>query len=289
VQAYIHIFIYYIVYDVVYNVVYDVLYDIPMHYIVYDLVYDLVCDIVYDKFFDVDICFHCWQIHLINKAIQTAKQGSPLYKLPLVTDPSEKIVETHVAALKWHMQSRKFEMTAETLQKLQGMSVSLLELLKLNFPEKSGEVNAWKFEKAHSILHKVRELLLFGWSENTSTQGPEHCHIDFCKKVAACTNNKDVFLTILRHHVREGHLQYLQKLQADLAGCDDESEEVLPKNSAEEWLARNDSISCELGIRYPVLQAILSGRKNHQSLLVSAYTMSYTMSYVMSYTICILL
>ncbi len=47
---------------------------------------------------------------------------------------------------------------------VQGMSVSLLELLKLNLPEKSGEVNAWKFEKAHSILHKVSELLLFGWS-----------------------------------------------------------------------------------------------------------------------------
>ena len=44
------------------------------------------------------------------------------------------------------------------------MSVSLLELLKLNLTEKSGEVNAWKFEKAHSILHKVRELTLFGWS-----------------------------------------------------------------------------------------------------------------------------
>jgi hypothetical protein len=85
--------------------------------------------------------------------------------------------------------------------------------------------------------------------------------------VAACTNNKDVFLCILRHHVREGHLQYLQKLQADLAG-DDDSEAVPPTNSNEEWLARNDSISCELGIRYPVLQAILSGRKNHQSLMV---------------------
>ena len=147
------------------------------------------------------------------------------------------------------------------------MSVSLIELLKANLPEKSGEVNTWKFEKAHSILHKVRELLLFGWSENFSTQGPEHNHIDFCKKVAACTNNKDVFLCILRHHVREGHLQYLQKLQADLAG-DDDSEAVPPTNSNEEWLARNDSISCELGIRYPVLQAILSGRKNHQSLMV---------------------
>jgi hypothetical protein len=215
--------------------------------------------------------FPARQIILINKAISAAKPGSPLYRLPPVEDPSAKMVETHVAALKWHMQSRKFEMTAATLQKLQGMSVSLLELLKVNLPVKSGEVNAWKFEKAHSILHKVRELLLFGWSENVSTQGPEHCHIDFVKKVAACTNNKDVFLTILRHHVREGHLQYLQKLQADLAGGDDDGEEVFPKQSAEEWLARNDSISCELGIRYPVLQAILSGRKNHQSLMVSVF------------------
>jgi hypothetical protein len=203
---------------------------------------------------------------MINQAISRSKPGDPLYRKPLVQDPSEKLIQTHVAALKWHIQSRKFEMTAETLQKLQAMSVSLLELLKTNLPVKSGEVNAWKFEKAHSILHKVRDLILFGWTENFSTQGPEHCHIDFCKKVASCTNNKDVFLCILRHHVREGHLQYLQQLQADLAGEDGFEED--PKSSAEDWLARNDSISCELGIRYPVLQAILSGRKNHQSLMV---------------------
>ena len=41
-----------------------------------------------------------------------------------------------------------------------------------------------EIEKAHSILHKVRELILFPWSGNFSTQGPEHCHKDFCKKVA---------------------------------------------------------------------------------------------------------
>ena len=76
----------------------------------------------------------------------------------------------------------------------------------------------------------------------------------------------------MRHHVREGHLQYLHQLHADLAG--DEDMEVVVKSPAEDWLARNDSISCELGIRYPVLQAILSGRKNHQSLMVRIYYIS---------------
>ena len=134
--------------------------------------------------------------------------------------------------------------------------------------------NAWKFEKAHSILHKVRELILFGWSENFSTQGPEHCHIDFIKKIAHCTNNKDVFLTILRYHVREGHLQYLQKLRADLAGEDDDHSEPVPAvmeqvESERKKSANNDSISCDLGLRYPLLQSIFAGHKNHQTLHVS--------------------
>ena len=131
-----------------------------------------------------------------------------------------------------------------------------------------------EFEKAHSILHKVRELILFGWSENFSTQGPEHCHIDFVKKVAHCTNNKDVFLTILRYHVREGHLQYLQKLRADLAGEDDDHSEPVPAvmeqvESERKKYAKNDSISCDLGLRYPLLQSIFAGHKNHQTLHVS--------------------
>ncbi len=83
---------------------------------------------------------------------------NPLYRKPFVHDPSKKLIETHVAALIWH---RKIKMTADTLQKLQTMSDSLLELLKKNLPVNSGEVNAWKFEKAHSILHKLHELILF--------------------------------------------------------------------------------------------------------------------------------
>jgi hypothetical protein len=176
------------------------------------------------------------------------------------------------------MQSRKFGMTAAELERLQSKSVEVLELLKSNFPEKNGVTNAWKFEKAHSILHKVRELILFGWSENFSTQGPEHCHIDFVKKIAHCTNNKEVFLTILRYHVREGHLQYLLKLRADL-GCggepeDDESIQSLRGQS--NLSEKNDSISCDLGLRYPLLQSIFAGQKNHQTLQVTTFTSTCT-------------
>ncbi len=42
------------------------------------------------------------------------------------------------------------------------------------------------------------DFVMWGWSENTSCQGPEHAHIDIIKSVAHLTNNKDVFLCILR-------------------------------------------------------------------------------------------
>ena len=186
-------------------------------------------------------------------------------------DSSENLIGAHVATLEWHMLSRKFGMPASELVRLQAKSVELLEMLKSEFPEKNGVQNAWKFEKAHSILHKVRELILFGWSENFSTQGPEHCHIDFIKKIAHCTNNKEVFLTILRYHVREGHLQYLLKLRADLTGGEEDEDEntarAMQRIEGEKRMsAKNDSISCDLGLRYPLLQSILAGSKNHQTL-----------------------
>ena len=68
-------------------------------------------------------------------------------------DPSENLIAAHTATLEWHMQSRKFSMTAAELERLQDTSVEILDLLKANLPEKNGVKNAWKFEKAHSILH----------------------------------------------------------------------------------------------------------------------------------------
>ena len=226
------------------------------------------------------------QIDLINSEIRAAKKGN-LHGKPLIDDPMESIVEAHVSMLEWHMQSRKFGMTAVQLELLQQKSIEVLESFKSTFPEKNGVANGWKFEKAHSILHKVRELILFGWSENFSTQGPEHCHIDFVKKIAHCTNNKEVFLTILRHHVREGHLQYLNQLRADLYAEDnDETDDAFnSQDRMEAKSAANDSLPCELGLRYPLLQSIMAGRRNHQTIQVRLYRIRYRIRYYIRYRI----
>ncbi len=72
------------------------------------------------------------------------------------------------------MMSREWNVTVSELQELHRTSMSLLELLKTHFPDRVGGAQGWNFEKAHSILHKVREIVMWGWSENTSCQGPEH-------------------------------------------------------------------------------------------------------------------
>ncbi len=210
-----------------------------------------------------------------------------LHGKPLIDDPMESIVEAHVSMLEWHMQSRKFGMTAVQLELLQQKSIEVLESFKSTFPEKNGYANGWKFENAHSILHKVRALILFGWSENFSTQGPEHCHIDFIKKIAHCSNNKEVFLTILRHHVWEGHLQYLNKLRADLYAEDNvEIDEYFnSQDRMEAKSAANDYLPCELGLRYPLLQSIMAGRRNHQTIQVRLYRIRYCIRYYIRYRI----
>jgi hypothetical protein len=245
-------------------------------------------------------------VKFVNERIAAARAGMPLHGLQPIRDPSDEIIEVHLAALKWNIFQRRFGLVASDLVKLQSSSAELLELLKSNLPDKTGEAAGWNFEKAHSILHKVREILLYGWSENFSTQaiilyiiydfiydfiydcmselvckfiqGPEHCHIDFCKRLAHCTNNKDVFLCIMRWHVRAAHLQYLRSLDVDAADAEAEGQdmdegEVGPRiagMSQRDYLssAGNDDIPCELGIRYPTLQAIMSGKRNIQTTLV---------------------
>ena len=76
--------------------------------------------------------------------------------------------------------------------------------------------------------------------------------MEFFKALAHCTNNKDIFLTILRWHVRAAHLQYLRNLEVDLADAetDDDgsaSASVIARLAADK--NDPDEISCKLGIR----------------------------------------
>ncbi len=59
------------------------------------------------------------------------------------------------------------------LPALQQKAVDLLDLLRENLPDKTGEKAGWSSERARSILHKVREILLWGNTDNTLCQSPE--------------------------------------------------------------------------------------------------------------------
>ena len=100
------------------------------------------------------------QVEFINQKFRTALPGSPLYGKAPVSDPSDVLIKVHLAALKWNimimMQQHWFGLVAEDCEKLQSMSVELLELLKSNMQDKTGEKSGWNFKKAHSIMHKVQ-------------------------------------------------------------------------------------------------------------------------------------
>ncbi len=57
-----------------------------------------------------------------------------------------------------------------------------MEAAKRLFPDRNGSQNrdqsmmGWSVWKFHYILHKAMELLLYGWSENVSTQRGESAH-----------------------------------------------------------------------------------------------------------------
>jgi hypothetical protein len=114
-----------------------------------------------------------YQVESINKAIKNAKNGSRLRGLQPVSDPSDEVVEVLIQCMDWNIATRQSGIAESELPELQQKAVDLLDLLQKNLPDKTGEKGKWNFEKAHSILHKVREIVLWGNSDNTSCQAPE--------------------------------------------------------------------------------------------------------------------
>ena len=216
-----------------------------------------------------------------------------MYKLPLVEDPSDEIADVLVKSLEWNMLSRECTLTVSDLSELHQLSKGLLDALNEHLPDRVGGAQGWNFEKAHSILHKVREIVMWGWSENTSCQGPEHAHIDLIKNVAHLTNNKDVFLCILRYHCRLGLVQQYEQMLEDMLDGNDGESRALEMDQAKIEQAlngdRNFSISCELGVRYPTLKAMLNREDLHLrvSVSLSAYSL-YNIGIYQTYALYIL-
>ena len=129
--------------------------------------YILVCTVL------TFVCTGVYQVESINKAIKNAKKGSRLHGLPPVSDPSDEVVEVLIQCMDWNIATRQSGIAESELPELQQKAVDLLDILQKNLPEKTGEKGKWNFEKAHSILHKVREIVLWGNSDNTSCQAPE--------------------------------------------------------------------------------------------------------------------
>ena len=119
------------------------------------------------------VCTGVYQVESINKAIKNAKKGSRLHGLPPVSDPSDEVVEVLIQCMDWNIATRQSGIAESELPELKQKAVDLLDILQKNLPEKTGEKGKWNFEKAHSILHKVLEIVLWGNSDNTSCQAPE--------------------------------------------------------------------------------------------------------------------
>ena len=119
----------------------------------------------------------------------------------------------------------------------------------------------------------------------------QHAHIDNLKTIANLTNNKDVFMCIIRFHARVGYLQTYETLLKEInthpgsdnvPGADDQYQV--------ECLAladRNMNIPCESGIRYPSLTAMLNRRDMYWRITVQIqFNLACTMYVQCMYNVC---
>jgi hypothetical protein len=98
----------------------------------------------------------------------------------------------------------------------------------------------------------------------------QHAHIENIKTVANLSNNKDVFMCILRFHARAGYLQHYETLLKEL-NEHPASEAVPPDQYEVERVAlsdRNLNVPCESGIRFPSMLVILNREQTQSKISV---------------------
>ena len=87
-----------------------------------------------------------------------------------------------VLFLHFFIGQRSLNNTLEDIERVHDDGLTFMEAAKRLFPDRNGSQNpdgsmmGWSVWKFHSILHKAMELLLYGWSENVSTQSGESEH-----------------------------------------------------------------------------------------------------------------
>ena len=194
--------------------------------------------------------------------IAAARKDDPMFKKEGLHDPSDEIFDVLIQANDWNMLSRKRIVSVDQIVSLDQAAKQLITSLKQIFPERTGTTDAsgnfigWNTEKIHSLLHNGRNIMWYGCADVTSAQGPERCHKDLIKKIGHLHDNKSVFLSLMRFHARVAQVHFL-KQSIELSDVDGILNHDLVTRSDSERVDKNISIPCELGIRYPVLQAAM--------------------------------
>ena len=97
--------------------------------------------------------------------------------------------------------------------------------------------------------------------------------------MANLSNNKDVFMCILRFHARAGYLQHYETLLKEL-NAHPASDPVPPDRYEVERAALSDhnlNVPCASGICYPSMLVMLHRRQTQSKILVILYIHVYTM------------
>ncbi len=205
----------------------------------------------------------------MNEAIRTARRGSKLYGLETIVDhvtKSSKFFWRHCDGI---CNSPVLDLLLRDWTNSMIYQWSCLNCSKKICQTELAGRKAGISRKHIVFFFRCATFFYSDGLKNFAHQGPEHGHIANCKLLASCTNNKEVYLTVLRAHSREGHLQYLRSLEADLADTvQDEGDSAEESVSASSFDREGEVGACEVGIQYPTLQSIYAGKLNKQSIQV---------------------